>query len=355
MTSPIGKYAFINAKLRARLSKILNEEFLEQLIRTRSLVESIQFFQNTGYSFIESIYTKTGDLKSVELELYNKEIRLYLELERYAHGEVLRFVKALANAFEIENLKNTLRLWFDRVIRKRDISVPYLYLYKKKIHHALNVDSIIGADSIEEIASVLAGTPYASIIRKSSHWLTERNSIFLSELLLDKFYYKTIRDEFKNLRGRDVGLAKRFIGIEIDLMNIDWLVRFKTMYNLSIDEALEYAIPYGTPLTRDKVAKVYEAQNVQELLAGYLHRTYPGLDAILASHPHDHGARFSVIERVLDHIMIYEIERSVTGYPFTIAIIIAYFIRKRSEIRKITTILNAKYYNIPEERIKNRL
>jgi vacuolar-type H+-ATPase subunit C/Vma6 len=355
MASAIGKYAFINAKLRARLSKILTEDFLEQVMRARSLVDAVGHFQNTEYSYIETIYTKTGDLKSVELELYNREIKSYLDLERYSRAEVLRFVKALANAFEIDNLKNTLRLWFDRVIRKHDISVPYLYIYKKKIHYNLKIDSIIAADSMEEIASVLAGTPYSSIIRKSASWLTEHNSIFLAELLLDKHYYKMIKEEFKHLKGDDVKIANRFIGIEIDLQNIEWLVRFKTMYNLPIDEALSYAIPYGSRLTREKVASVYEAHNVQELLAGFLPRKYPWLDSFLASHPHDHASRFAVIERVLDHIMAYEIQRSITGYPFTIAIILAYFIRKRNEMRKITTILNGKYYNIPEERIKNKL
>jgi V/A-type H+-transporting ATPase subunit C len=355
MASPLKKYAFINAKLRARLSKLLTDEFLEQLIHAQSLDESVKFFQNTNFSFIDTIYSKTGDLKSVELELYNREIGLYLELEKYARHEVLRFVKALTNLFEIENLKNTLRLWFDRVVRKRDISVPYLYLYRNKIHFNLKIDSIIGADSIEEIASLLIGTPYSSIIRKASSWITERNSIFLAEILLDKHFYRTISKEFKNLKGRDVAIAKRIIGIEIDLQNIDWLIRFKTMYNLPIEEALLYTVPHGSALSREKVAAVYQAQNPQELLAGYLSRSYPGLEPLLATKAHDSASRFAVIERILDHIMMFEITRSITGYPFTIGIILAYFIRKRYEIRKIVTILNAKYYDLPEERIKGKL
>jgi len=46
-----------------------------------------------------------------------------------------------------------------------------------------------------------------------------------------------------------------------------------------------------------------------------------------------------------------EVKKMLAGYPFTIGIILAYFILKANEIRKIMTVLNAKFYNWPEERI----
>jgi V/A-type H+-transporting ATPase subunit C len=355
MASPIDRYAFINAKLRARISKILPDEFVDRLLRAHSLVEAVGFFRDTEFSYVETVYTKTGDLKSIELELYKHEIRLYMELERYARAEVLRFVKALANAFEIDNLKNTLRLWFNRTVRKRDISVPYLYLYKKKIHHDLKLDSIIASDSIEEIASVLVGTPYSSVIRKAAQWVNEHSSIFLAEVLLDKFFYKTLGEEFKFLRGKDVDIAKRFIGVEIDLQNIGWLIRFKTMYNLPVDEAFGYTVPFGCVRSRERVSSVYQARTVQEMLSGLLRKCYPGLDSLFATQAHDAASQFVTLERVLQQIMMYEISRSISGYPFTIGIVLAYFILKRNEIKRIVTILNAKYYGAHEETVRAKL
>jgi V/A-type H+-transporting ATPase subunit C len=49
--------------------------------------------------------------------------------------------------------------------------------------------------------------------------------------------------------------------------------------------------------------------------------------------------------------MKIEVRKILTGYPFTIGIILAYFILKSDEIRKIMTVLNAKFYEWPEERI----
>jgi len=41
------------------------------------------------------------------------------------------------------------------------------------------------------------------------------------------------------------------------------------------------------------------------------------------------------------------------GYPFTIGVVLSYFIFKKSEIRKVRAVLNAKLYRIPEERIED--
>jgi V/A-type H+-transporting ATPase subunit C len=62
-------------------------------------------------------------------------------------------------------------------------------------------------------------------------------------------------------------------------------------------------------------------------------------------------ARLTMIERILEQVLALEVKKILTGYPFTIGIILAYFILKTNEIRKIMTVLNAKFYNWPEERI----
>ena len=53
--------------------------------------------------------------------------------------------------------------------------------------------------------------------------------------------------------------------------------------------------------------------------------------------------------------MKHEVQRILTGYPFTIGIILAYFMLKRNEMKKIRTILNAKRYHIEQERIESMI
>ena len=66
-------------------------------------------------------------------------------------------------------------------------------------------------------------------------------------------------------------------------------------------------------------------------------------------------SRFDLLERVLREILLIEVRRVLGGYPFTIGIVLAYFILKGEEIRRIMTVLNAKAYDWPQDRILSAL
>ena len=61
MGSSLKKYAFINAKLRAGISKILPDDLINQMIRAHSFSESIQLLRETPFAVVETVYNKTGD------------------------------------------------------------------------------------------------------------------------------------------------------------------------------------------------------------------------------------------------------------------------------------------------------
>ena len=83
--------------------------------------------------------------------------------------------------------------------------------------------------------------------------------------------------------------------------------------------------------------------------------SYPGLHSLLSIGGADSSARLAFFERILDRILEYEIRRIMTGYPFTIGIILSYFFLKTNEIKKVRTILNAKLYDLSPERIRGAL
>ena len=81
MADRLSKYAFINAKLRARISKILPPEALGELARASSLESMLAMLRDTCFSELETTYSSTGDLKQAELKLIEYEIDLYRELK----------------------------------------------------------------------------------------------------------------------------------------------------------------------------------------------------------------------------------------------------------------------------------
>ncbi|UCF97054.1 MAG: V-type ATPase subunit [Spirochaetaceae bacterium] len=352
MARPLKTYAFINAKLRTRISKILPEQFIRQLVRARSLAESVQMLAESDFAPVQKVYERTGDIKTAELELLRGELSIYLELERLLEEEVRDFVRALGERFEIENLKNALRLWFDRRIRGRAVDDARGYLLRRAIHHSIDLDGIIDADTLEQVADRLEGTPYSEIVRQQAAKVMQAASLFPLELTLDRYLYSRLVQATDQLSTRDREIAQRLLGVEIDLQNVGWLIRFKNFYSLEEDQALGYTLPGGLNLTPELMRESYTAERTDREISALVGRRYPEIAPLLSSQEQTKlTARLTMIERILEQILAIEVRKILTGYPFTIGIVLAYFILKANEIRKIMTVLNAKFYDWPEEHI----
>jgi len=353
-TSALQKYAFINAKLRTRLSKILAPEVFSNLEHAHSLFDAMQILKNTPFSDLESIYAQTGDLKMVELELFRREILLHQEIEKYLTAEVKDFCYVLVSYYEIENLKRILRFWFDAVIRGRDVEDFVPYLYREPIHYNLQINEILTAHEYSEVIQALKATPYAALIQEALLDIQGQNSLFPLEIKLDRYYYQNLSQAMQALEPQDFKIAKRLVGIEIDLLNINWIIRFKVFYKLSLAEALQYLLPGGYQVTQQSIARAYDQDRVSEVFEE-LSRRHKGFTAILKDTASDSVSRLVLIERILEHILQQEVTRVLTGYPFSLGIILAYFILKKLELKKILTVLNAKQYGLKAEELSGRL
>ncbi len=349
MPSKVRRYAFINAMLRARLSKILSVDFLKQLDEARSLADALVLLRGTPFAILEEFYDKTGDLKLGELELFRREIVLHYEIAKYVRDDVLEIVQSLSVYHEIENLKNALRLFFDISIRRRTIDEGIRFLYRDKILHDMDVTKIVIAQDFDGVIDELRDTPYKNIIEKHRSAVTEQKSLFPLEVALDHYYYQNLVNKTRSLSSRDREVALRLIGIEIDLQNINWIIRFKNFHKLPIEMVLQFVIPHGFSVGSETIREAYASQNVVRILQDIVQKKYPGLTTILSSQVTDAYSRLLLIDRILEQILMYEVGRILSGYPFTIGIVLSYFILKRQEMRRISAILNAKQYKLPLE------
>ncbi len=114
-------------------------------------------------------------------------------------------------------------------------------------------------------------------------------------------------------------------------------------------------IPGGFNLNPAMVTELYKAQNLSAVLQDFIKSRYPTLIALLSSQAGDSHSKLLLIHRILEEIMKQEIKKIRLGYPFTIGIILVYFTLKRNELKKIRTILNAKQYNLSQQRIESML
>jgi len=357
MSKPLNNYAFINAKLRARISKILAQEFFSQLAKAPSLDAAFALLRDTPFAGLEQICNATGDLKQAELELLKTEIALYKDIMRHLQGKAQNVLRALLTYFEIENLKNALRLYFDRKIRGRSIDAVMHYILFEPILNAIPFDIIVNADNFDEIAGVCDNTPYSVMIRKYRDAVEAEGSLFRLEIALDHYYYQNLLEAIDHLDALDRRVALRLIGVEIDSENISWIIRLKKLYDLSSEAVALAIIPGGFNLKFNKslIDELYRNQNVASLLQNLAKSSQPGMTTLFSAQGSDSDSGLLLIRRILEEVRRYEVQHILTGYPFSIGIVLAYFLLKQEELRKIRKLLNAKFYGKGPELIESMI
>jgi V/A-type H+-transporting ATPase subunit C len=355
VAGPVKKYGFIHAKLRARLSKLIPEETLKRMIDANDLQEALQYLKNTPYEAVINAYTDTGDIKMGELELMNQEISTIVEILKYIKDETYNFVEALAIHYEVEVIKDAFRFWFDREIRGRDVGDSVSYLYRGELINNINFDTIIYAESIEEIQTEFRNTIYAPVMEKKLPKVQSENSLFPLETALEALYYKNLIEKMTHLSKRDLEIAERVIGVRIDIENISRIVRFSRFTSMKPGALEQYLIGGGRFMREDSLKEAYESKNPEQYIVRILGSHYADLGALTGEGKKNDVSQLKLIAAFLDDVLDREIKKLLVGYPFTIGIILAYVMVKQREISNLIKILNGKYYKLESGRLSTIL
>lgn len=354
MASALSTYAFINAKLRARISKLLDEEFFRTVARARTFVEAIGLLAGTPYGAATDVYSRTGDVKLAELELVRVERHTLGKLGRYIPPGIEAFVASVLAEYEVSTLKQSLRLWFERSIRGRSIDDKVAYLLRDEGAHGVAIDAVINAGSTAEVEESLKGRPYAHVVRDGLDEVAELGSLFLVEVGLDRWYHAQLVAAARSLDGRDAEVALRLIGIQIDIRNVNWIVRMKRYYKADRFDPTQSILSGGHLLATDSLVEAYRSDRPIDPLLGALGSRYSVISGDRADEAHG-AERLALLEELLRSVLFEEIRRSLGGYPFSIGTILAYVLLVQNEIRLLLTVLNARYYDLAAERIEELL
>ena len=332
----IRKYAFINAKVKARRSLRLGEEFYQALRRSRSLQESMQLFQGTSYQMLTRIYNDTGDLSLVEKELLEMETRLYLDLKPFLPRDVLLFSQSLFLRYEIDSLKFALRLWFAQCVSGKGISPLIGYFLPVSIAWAPDYTALINAPSEDTVLEILDKTPYRERVAPFLMKSRGENSLFHTEWALDSFYYFQLVENLTVLKGKDRLRAEEVVTSLVDRQNLLTMLLFRSSGFLPDKEFDRYFLPGGKRLVEEFFLRSPELNDGE--IRDALHKVFPGISfgALNSSLP----LLFEKMESDLETLS----RRLAAGDPFTIGIILAWYLSGQKEIRTVIRILNAKFY-----------
>ncbi len=354
MSNPARHYGFINAKLRSRLSKLLDEKMLVRLREAPTLFEAVQLLKQTSYADEAALYETTGDLKAVEAALWRREIGTVAELGRYLEGELKVFLDALLLRYEIDMVRNCVRLWFDSHLKRRSIGGEAGYLYQKTLVNSFSIDDVINAENFDALLNALSSTPYEEILRENRTDIETNAHLFRFETDLDLFFYRMLLEAAGGLGKRDREIALRIIAVEIDLRNVDRISRLAFFYPPEQRKAWHIIIPGGS-FSSDLLDKAVSTRKGDDAVGILLSGRYSSAGALSGSSESNSEGTLAVIEDLLRQIRRDETMRLLKGYPFTVGIILAYIFLKRKEIGTVVSLLNAHFYGVSQNRMRESL
>ncbi len=337
----LAKYAFANAKIRAMRSFLLEPATFSALLDAADGYECLEILKKTPYQgLLENIKDKGNDLPALEKELVKYDLGIFRKVaETLSSKTEQEFVDLLCQRYELEELKVILRIWHHKLpVNWQD------HIVAGRINYDIDFAKLVASQHIEEFILLLDHTPYKKPLLRARQIYKEHNSSFYLEASLDVDYYERLLACIDRFSAVDRKIAARILGIEVDIENINWLVRLRKYYSLGIGEMLEWFIPGGQWIHKESVRKYYTTDGLAKVVESVSLGPYAGIKDLAQDN-------VLLIENFLYEILLREVRAALSGFPFTIGTIMGYLILKQKETRNIRSLLHAKEYGWHKEEI----
>jgi len=353
------QYAYTNAKIRTMKRRLLAPSDYENLLGVSGYSGLAECLRATSYGAAFSLFPASYDglIKVYYYDLfdcYRKVIRAIS-----GSGNRKRLVRHLYQKYELENLKTILRIVGQERPREKMEEIllptgnqPFVsddgILVSDHTHgRSFSEEALLHAKSMEEILSQLKKTCYYRPLKNALYRFEEEKETFPLEMALDLSYYNQLWKITSSLSRGEQKIVRSILGIQMDILNIIWIFRFKEVYHFSPEEILNYGLMEGchiSPELRKKLAYSVDRKDVVTNLAGTPYKS-------LLADIKDSEASSVQLWRYLLTI----IKKNWQGFPFHIGTVLDYILFKEVEVNTLISITEAKRLNFSREMMADYL
>ena len=314
--------------------------------------------ENSPYSKeISELRSKNLNVLFLENALLQNFIRTCKNLIAISPKDIQTLISAMLTKFETDCVKTLLKA------KKAELSLDDTIQYIIPVGN-LNIDVckniFQNSKNIEDIIYSLLDFEYGQVL-ENAFADYRKNEVFpLFEFALDKYSYNKIWKATTKFRGLDKKIARTIIGLEIDMINIKTIFRFK-MNEIDQDQIRLYLIK-GSEIINEK--KLKEAMNYSntDLIIDFL------IKSAKEARARDHRYIFNklqnlnpisitTIESVLDKGLLEANLRMIKRYTpyFNIGLLLAFLNLKWFEIKNLRVIIQGAENKISSDRLKKIL
>jgi V/A-type H+-transporting ATPase subunit C len=345
------RYAYLNAKIRALISKMLSAGDYEKILQADTFEESARLLgaTSTGGELIEVLTRPQVDLLEIDQALTAVYVKTFRMIAGYAPKQARLFLETYFKKTDIDGLKTVIRSVHNRIPKEEALRFIIATSEKKRSEFVRLLEAQSVGQLVEEVQDnvlkvALSGT---LSLYESTH------STVPLESSLDKTIYRLLWVQIKKkLRSLDKDHAEELVGTRIDLTNMLVALRSRDL-NLSTSalELLMIPVSYRLKLGFDEVAKTRSVAEVLNLIGMTAYKEIAQQGRELYEKEPD----ITQIENLADRYIAHLSFKEFMGYSFHIGIALAYLNLKFYELRNIKASIIGKYENIPVQKIRNVL
>ncbi len=334
----VAKYAYINAKVRGMMGRLLTKEAIDSLIGAESFQTMVRLLEQSPYGpRLAELPFEEINSRSLDRVFSEDFIEAFNAVYRSSPNKVRTFLDNVRMKFEARTLKTLIR------VKAANLPLEEAMRYVIPVG-TLTMDLCEGLLRKKDLKEMIDAIPikiFKEAIKERWRYYEENENIFPLEVAIDKTAFEEIwRYIEDNMKGVDKQAAERVVGTEIDTINIKVILRGKSL-DLNPSTIQDFLLRAKYKLKKEAVERGLYARNITE--AAEALTVYP-YETVMhrALRMYEEEKSLTAFEVELDKL-IYDVSRKVgLGYPFQIGTILCYLNLKWFEIKNLKTIVVGK-------------
>jgi V/A-type H+-transporting ATPase subunit C len=322
-------YTYPNARVRARKGRLLNDKQYTEILESQNLEEVKNYLRGIPE------YAKYIDEYPLEKALDTQLAETYNLIATIAPDNSKEVFQFLLKKWDIRNIKSIIiakeaGLNIDETM---NLVVPYGELSDR-------LNTLIDADSIEEIINGLEGTEYAPILEDALPIYKESGVLLPIEAALDKYLLQNLLRTAATPEDDNTAYLHEYVGNMVDISNIKIILRAK-VDGLKFEDIEPYMISDGYQLREWKLKDLMESEDVSGVINGLEGTDYAPLLSDSLNTYSETGS-IAAFEKDLDNHINEIAKRISLKNQFGLGPMIGFLNKKEKEIKNLKTIVRGK-------------
>lgn len=337
------KYSASYSRMRGLKGKLPEKDLLEGFLSAPDTQVIVSVLNRTAYG---DQILDSADIRQVEHNLKQDLILSYIKILAFMTGKSAYFVKTLLGRFELLNLKSIIR---SLVQKSAEANSAEVFIFSLGKYHTIPVEKALKAGDLESCIALMERTPFARPLEIGYQQYKAEGNLFPLELALDLDYYERLWRAMDNLGPLDKRNAARILGVQYDITNLLWILRYKEYYKFTPERIFQYTIPHGWNIRWDTLLKIASEGDLVGTITALRLKPY---DDLLRSVTQVNGSFIMGVELSLLRYLYRECLSMFMKFPLQMAPILAFSILKEMQIRDIVTVLSGINRGLSQERIR---